>query len=541
MFRLTYPLVAGIVLLVIGFGLLRTLKEAVEVAPLVHEGPARGRLLLHTKNVSRISGSSEEIYQTVQRAIQYPQAKGVQYPPTPENWERYVLESIQIQDNPQHLILLPAGDQQALQWALPGIFYARWYGSPTVLVGPQGPLNPEVLEQYPDLPRYALAAEHVLPGEALRGLGDFERIAGSDWYDHAVKLAEYRNEETEMGWGREHERRTGYFHYVVTAPNDALNGLAALPYAVTNNATLLYSANNGGIPSALDRYMFAQRTDWMITPSEGPFRHFWVVSDLLSYTGQGRLDFSIEKAEYASMGAVALGDLEALLLVWILLGIATAFFVMIHSSYHLPAAGVPMKIAWGLACLLLPVFGAWLYFSAYRRPWWKDDNGMTHWLRPQSIQAASATVMGFGYGATLMIAVGYIFAYFGFPLFFPVWLSESIFWLGAGMPLMMIGMYVFAVLVAWPLVQYPMKQMMGMPKKKARWMSLKVTALSMLSVSLGMMTLSWVMMMWKIPMMPHEDDILWFGSLWVASLIGFFVAWPLNWLMVRGQLKPGNT
>lgn len=140
-----------------------------------------------------------------------------------------------------------------------------------------------------------------------------------------------------------------------------------------------------------------------------------------------------------------------------------------------------------------------------------------------------------------MIAVGFLFVWFGFPIFFPEWIVGPFFWLGAGMPIMMIAMYVLTVLIVVPMVQYPMKEMMmDMPKKKLVMMAFKTTALSMAAVSLGMMTTAWWTMMYHIPMMPKEDDILWFGVMWLASFAGFLVAWPLNWLMIRSHLKPGN-
>jgi hypothetical protein len=62
----------------------------------------------------------------------------------------------------------------------------------------------------------------------------------------------------------------------------------------------------------------------------------------------------------------------------------------------------------------------------------------------------------------------------------------------------------------------------------------------MLSVSIGMMTTSWYMLMDKFHMMPKEDDTLWFGSMCLASIIGFLIAWPINWIFIRKHLKPGN-
>jgi hypothetical protein len=202
---------------------------------------------------------------------------------------------------------------------------------------------------------------------------------------------------------------------------------------------------------------------------------------------------------------------------------------------------LPTRIAWAFTALLLPVLGVVLYFAAYRRERMPGDGHMPMWRRPPSIQSAAATAMGFGFGAPLMIAIGYLFVYFGLPLFFGEWADGIGFLLGAGMPLMMIGMYLGAILLAWPLVQMPMKAMMtGSSTRRVAGVSLAVTTLSMTAVSLGMMTTSWWMMMAKLPMMPKEDDLLWFGSMWLASSIGFLIAWPLNYPMVRLRMKPGG-
>ncbi len=70
--------------------------------------------------------------------------------------------------------------------------------------------------------------------------------------------------------------------------------------------------------------------------------------------------------------------------------------------------------------------------------------------------------------------------------------------------------------------------------------SLGTTAISMATVSLGMMTVAWILLMYRIPMMPKEDEILWFGAMWFASTIGFLLAWPLNAPLVRHGMKPGE-
>ncbi|ARS37999.1 DUF4396 domain-containing protein [Pontibacter actiniarum] len=537
----TYPVLTFLVVLILGLGLVNVLKEDLEVAPWTEKGAMEGRMIAHTKNVTRVvAQNATDLHEYLKTAIPYEEAKVADMAPSEKNWQEFVTQSIKVADDPRHVLVLPGGSKEALQWALPAIYYAFYYGSPVLFVE-NGQLTGQSAAQYRNLKAFIIGPDEFIPSDIEDNFEEAERVAGKDLTDHAIKIAEMRDEASEFGWGRVRNRRTGYFHYVVTTPKHALEGLAALPYAVSNNASLLYAGDEGGLPAALDRYVWSQRTDWMVSPSEGPFKHFWVVSNDLSYAAQGRMDLSIEKAAYASMGDISLGYMEALAIMLIVLGIASAIFVMIHSTYTLHMVHMPIKIAWAMTSLVLPVLGPILYLNAYRRPAYKDEKGMWHWLRPQNIQSAAATAMGFGYGAPTMIAVGFLFVWFGFPIFFPEWIEGPFFWLGAGMPIMMIAMYVLTVLIVVPMVQYPMKEMMmDMPKKKLAMMAFKTTAVSMAAVSLGMMTTAWWTMMYHIPMMPKEDDILWFGVMWLASFAGFLVAWPLNWLMIRSHLKPGN-
>lgn len=536
MTRWTYPVLAIFILLIIGFGLLITIKEGVEVAGLVspENDPEKGRLVLHMKNSTRLQGNAREVHSAVQEANSYAAAQTARFAPTYANWKEFVKESISSDPSVRHAIVISSQGEEALSWALPALFFAKYQNSPVVFVEDLKQEREKIAEK-----TLYYVGPDPLPS-SLSTFPDVRQITGDSPAELAVILAKYRDNHTGFGWGRTHGRRNGYFHYVVTTPGEALHGLAALGLAKSNAATLLYTDSQGGIPASTDAYAWSQRADWFVTPSEGPFRHFWMVGDRLSYKGQSRLDFSVEKASYPGMGAVALGPMESMAIIFIVLGIAGAIFILIHSSYTLNSVPLPVKIAWTLGGMLLPVLGLILYLTAYRRPIY-TENKMIRWLRPQNIQAASATMMGFGFGAPAMIAVAYLFAWFGFPLAFSRTVNESIFWAGAGMPIMMFGMYAGALILVIFLVQYPMKSdMMESSLGHRLWKSTKVAFLSMTAVSLGMMTVSWWMMMEHIPMMPHEDEILWFGTMWLASFIGFLVAWPLNWTMIRKNLKHGN-
>lgn len=541
----TYPVLAFLVVFVIGFGLVNTIKEALEVAPLAEQGAEEGRLVANTKNVTRlVAKDAADLQAYLKTAIPFTEATTDTAEIKKDTWEDFFLRSLKPHPQAKHLIVVPGGSADALKWSLPALYYAYYYGSPVAFVinGALAKSSPGDAVDKLNLKAFVIGPEDLLPDKVVHLFPQHVRIDAPSPHMLAVKLAKYRDEESGFGWGRTHDRRNGYFHYVVTTPDDALMGLAALPYARSNNAALLYANEDGSIPATLDHYAFSMRADWMVSPSEGPFRHFWIVSNRVSYAAQGRLDFSVEKAEYPSMGPIALGDTEALLLLLVVWGIASALFVWVHATYTLSMVKMPIKIAWALTSLLVPVLGPILYINAYRKTFWLEGEKDWRWLRPHSLQSATATAMGFGYGAPLMIAIAFVLVWYGFPIFFPEGIADDFFWLGAGMPIMMAVMYVGAVLIAWLLAQYPMKKAMmpGMPEKKLRLMALVTTALSMLAVSLGMMTTSWYMLMSRFPMMPKEDDVLWFGSMWLASLVGFLVAWPINWIFIRKHLKPGN-
>ena len=99
------------------------------------------------------------------------------------------------------------------------------------------------------LPVYVLASDDLIGQGVIdeaRAFGaDVTRVAGSSLAAHAVRIAEFRDERTGFGWGRTHDRRTGYFEYVIAAPSDAAAAWAALPLARSNAATLLFAADDG--------------------------------------------------------------------------------------------------------------------------------------------------------------------------------------------------------------------------------------------------------------------------------------------------------
>jgi hypothetical protein len=136
-----------------------------------------------------------------------------------------------------------------------------------------------------------------------------------------------------------------------------------------------------------------------------------------------------------------------------------------------------------------------------------------------------------------MVTSGFIVTLSGMPLL-PA--RGPLFWLGTPMILVMIINYVVAVLVSWPLYQTPMIAMFhGVSYVEALPRALPLVLVSMAAAALAMNPGMWWLMMSKFPMMPTEESILWFGTMFFTVFLAFLMAWPFNYLFVRRHQKAG--
>jgi hypothetical protein len=193
---------------------------------------------------------------------------------------------------------------------------------------------------------------------------------------------------------------------------------------------------------------------------------------------------------------------------------------------------------WPLLTLVLGPFGLALYWVSYRGRQVVTTEQGPRVLRPYWLRAATATAMGVGFAGSTMIATGFLLNYLGIPM---VVFDGPLFWLGNAMTVLIVLVYVIAFLVSWLVFHVPMlRESQGLDTGPAITKSAKIVAVSMTSVSVGMMGGMWVIMMLNLPMMPGDDNILWFGVMVFATLVGFLIAWPVNGLLVRKNLKPGG-
>ncbi len=347
---------------VILFALALVVYENLQVAPHSHEAAA-GRLHHHMKNTTRFAGGPDQVRRQILRAVfldrDPPRIAGASWRDEARVW-------LQVRAPFTHQVLLPgADDDSTLLWALPGLYWAVHAGCPASFTSaaPEPAARRTLLDTLAAraVPLFVLAPPRMIPDSLLVTLPEsvpVSRVYAVEPAAHAVKVALVHDRATGFGWGRTHWRRDGYFEYVLATPLEPRGALAALPLARSNATAFLFVAADGSVPGVTDMHLWQQRPDWFVTPSEGPFRHLWIVGNLTTYATQGRLDHAFEKGPYPSKGPTALGPLEGLAVVFIVLGLACGLFVLVHGAATLPYVPLGMRLAWSATAALTPGTGA---------------------------------------------------------------------------------------------------------------------------------------------------------------------------------------
>ena len=229
--------------------------------------------------------------------------------------------------------------------------------------------------------------------------------------------------------------------------------------------------------------------------------------------------------------------MESLAVAWVMLGLVSALWILIHQARFLRNQNWVMGLAWPLLAMMVGPFGIPLYYLAYSRPIIERGDQVV-WDRPLWLQGLVATVSAVGFGASLMIATGFLTTALGVPLV--PGRTPYLYLLGTPMILLMIINYAVAVIVSWLLFQTPMLAMFyGLSYGQTLSKALPMVLVSMSAAALAMNPGMWWLMMSKIPMMPTEESILWFGVMFFTAFLALLMAWPVNYLLVRRQRKSG--
>lgn len=418
---------------------------------------------------------------------------------------------------PRHVILVSPNDPGTALLAAPWAAFSGDLIVFTPLDAPEG------------IPLYALGAF---------SLDGVPSIGNADPAQTAAAFAAYEDPQNPLfGWGMNASSLTGYRAYSVANLHLPATALLSANLAVRGKPGPLLWSEADRLPVAVNNYLWSQRAAFWVTPSEGPFHHFWILGDenAVSFAAQGQADYAVEIGPYLGKGA-GMSGIDLLAAAWVAIGLASAFWIAVHEVKFLPYQNWIMRLAWPLLALMLGPFGLVMYYLAYSRPVIQHDQ-MVMWDRPLWLQGLVATASAVGFGASLMIVTGFIVTLFGMPL---VPNRSALFFLGTPMILVMIINYLVAVVVSWLVFQTPMLAMFyNAGYRETLGKAFPMVLLSMTAAALAMNPGMWWLMMWKIPMAPTEESILWFGVMFFTGFLAFLMAWPLNYVLVRLQRKSG--
>lgn len=424
----------------------------------------------------------------------------------------------EIGDPPQHAILVNADDSATALLAAP---WAANSGDLVIFDAADVPS---------DVPLFALGSADA---------DSAVRIDGGSPAETAVDFAVYDNPDYPLfGWGYNDESLTGYRAYTLARQDDPAMALLSANLNVRGKPGPLLWANERDLPAVENNHIFAQRAAFWNTPSEGPFHHFFILGDTakIAFPAQSQADYAVEMSPYIGK-TYGMSGVDALAALWVALGVASAAWIAFHASKFLPFQNWVMRLAWPLLALLIGPFGIPFYYLAHHRPIIRKGK-MIMWDRPLWLQGLVATVSAVGFGASIMIASGYLVTLFGTPLY-PSQLPV-LFLLGTPMIVIMIVNYVAAVLISWLLFQTPMLAMFyGLSYRATLMKALPMVVISMTFAALAMNPGMWVLMMWDMPMMPTEESILWIGIMFFTGFLAFLMALPANYVLIRRQRKSG--
>lgn len=441
--------------------------------------------------------------------------------------------------SPNNVIIV---SNESTQWALPAAAWSAYSGDPILYANEDGMPNAtqRAIEELNASHAYVLAPPDLVSQNALSELDvEWTRVSGSTPQDHAVEIAKFRDESRDFGWGIDERDKVGYYNTMLVNPDQPDHAVASTNLQWGKAGPILLAHDDGTLPAVTENYLWRIQSSWFSTPAEGPFNHVFVLGPMeeVSWVSQARSDYAVEITPYRLQGP-GMSPLDALSASWAAFSLLGASFVYAHIRRRIPETSDWTKLVWPMFTLLLGPIGLGFYWLAYRGCEVVERDGHQRVVRPYWLRAASATAMGVAFAASTMIAVAFGLTYFGMPL---VVFESPVFMLGSSMVLMMAIVYVVAFLVSWLVFHIPMfEESLDLDRRAATRRGLLGVGVSMTSVSVGMMTMMYVLLMLNLPMMPGDDNILWFGVMVFSTLIGFLIAWPVNGLLVRKNVKPGG-
>jgi hypothetical protein len=363
----------------------------------------------------------------------------------------------------------------------------------------------------------------------------FTKMSGGKEEFFAVSFAKYYDAAYGIGWNNDNKRNDSGHNYILCAKEDLTTAAIASQLSVGGKAGALLWTDREQLSSITESFLWSMKPNFWVTPAEGPYNNLWVIgsNELIDYAVQARADFTQEIVPYETMGDQGVSGLDAISFIIVAGAICSALWITFHLLLRMSDMPLLTKLMWILAVLVLGPIGLLFYIiSYYNIPWMKMNNNKM-WLRPLWKQSIVATITGIAFGTSTMLALGFLITWFGLPSF-PFAETSNMFIFGNPMILKMITIYIFAfILAAFLFMPALMIQMRGLAYKDALTKSIPNALIALTSVFIGRSISMWWLMMIYSPMMPEENNMLWWGFMQAATLIGFITAYLPNWKLVR--------
>jgi len=422
--------------------------------------------------------------------------------------------------------------------AVPAAYYAAQSGDALLFGGnPLSDATRQALEQ-----RGGQANIYVMgfTPEDLSQYGTVQQIGVRDSASAAVALAQYNDDAADFGWGMDYTRYFVNHNFVLANLDDPPLAVAGMSLGRFGKFGPLLWVNRDSIPAATDQYLWKMRPEYFSTPAEGPYNFLWILGtpEQVSIRIQGDADLSQEIESYRFEGD-GLSAMEAIWVVWIIVGLVSAIWLFLHSWRRIPQMDGMMRITWVLFGLVAGPLAIWLYHRAYHRRAWMRQGQMVMWHRQGFAAVLAASAMNRGFDGPLMLVISWIVTALGLPILI---FRGLVFWLGSPMMLGIFIAYFGALALHWLGMHAAMfMHHEGLSYGQAVRRAFQPAFLSMTAMAIGMMGYMWWLQMANLMMedMPEADDIMWWGTTLLAIVVGWLVALPVDAWLVNRQKQPG--
>ncbi|APH16256.1 hypothetical protein NPD5_678 [Clostridium sporogenes] len=390
---------------------------------------------------------------------------------------------------------------------------------------------------------YVIGKKNNVDEEAIKSLKvPVQKVYGYNPENFAINFAKFYDREEGFGWHSNRSRDDSNHNFILCSKEEPLMALVGSQLALKGKVGPILWTDKNYLSPLTENYLWRMKPNYWVTPAEGPYNSSWVIGneDILPFSIQSRVDYTQEIQPYKTMGDQAVSGLDGISIIFSLISILGAIWVSLHLYLRMKKLSILIKFMWILIVLVLGPIGIWFYVISYINSPWIKINGKIMYLRSLWKQTSVATLSGLAFGASSIIVVNYILMYIGSPLI-SFYARYGGYLLGNPMIIKMIISYLIAFLldlfVFMPTILIEMK---SSKYKDAVKESLLLAFISITSISLGMMLSMWWFNMSYSPSMLREDNILWFGFMFLSAFIGFLIAYIPNWILVRNGKKMGT-